>query len=262
MTTTPQTFSECTVSVAGLSMRVIQGGDGPSAVWLHHSTGPLGWLPLHERLAEHLQVSAPDMPGYGQSERPGWARHPRDIALLVGRAIAKLDVEPTLLIGHGFGGWVAAELATMNPSALRGLVLVGAAGLKPDEGEIADHIFFTFSDYVKEGFHDAAAFEEFFGADGSKEHKELWDFSREMTSRVTWKPWMFNRQLAPLLPEVDVPTLLVWGAEDRVVPLDCGRQYEAALPNARLEIVPGAGHLVELEAPDTLASLITEFAGA
>ena len=188
MTTTQTTFSECTVSVAGLSMHVIQGGDGPSAVWLHHSTGPLGWLPLHERLAERLHVSAPDLPGYGRSERPVWARHPRDIAVLLGRAIAKLELEPTLLIGHGFGGWVAAELATMNPSALRGLVLVGAAGLKPDEGEIIDHIFFTFSDYVKEGFHAAAAFEAFFGADGSKEHKELWDFSREMTSRLTWKP--------------------------------------------------------------------------
>ena len=262
MTTTQATFSECTVSVAGLSMHVIQGGDGPSAVWLHHSTGPLGWLPLHERLAERLHVSAPDLPGYGRSERPVWARHPRDIAVLLGRAIAKLELEPTLLIGHGFGGWVAAELATMNPSALRGLVLVGAAGLKPDEGEIIDPIFFTFGDYVKQGFHDEAAFEEAFGSDGSESHRELWDFSREMTSRLTWKPWMFNRQLAPLLREVDVPALLVWGAEDRVVPLDCGRRYEAALPDARLVVVEGAGHLVELEAPDRLASLITEFAGA
>jgi len=262
VTTTEQSYTNVSVTVAGLSIRVMQGGDGPRAVWLHHSTGPIGWLPVHDRLAQSFQISAPDLPGFGQSERPAWARHPRDVAILLGRAIARLDLGPVLLIGHGFGGWIAAELATMNPSALSGLVLVGAAGLRPDEGEITDQIFFGFEDYIKQGFRDDAAFHDLFGDDGANDRRELWDFSREMTTRLTWKPWMFNRQLAQLLPEVDVPALVVWGGEDRVVPLACGKQYVAALPNARLEVVPHAGHLVELEEPDALATLITEFAGA
>ncbi|MCZ6544413.1 MAG: alpha/beta hydrolase, partial [Chloroflexi bacterium] len=106
---------------------------------------------------------------------------------------------------------------------------------------------------------DDAAFTTAFGEEIDKELRELWDFSREMTARVTWKPWMFNRQLPPLLPEVATPSLLVWGEHDRVIPLDCAKQYEAALPNATLEIVSGAGHLVEMEQPETLAALITGF---
>ena len=81
-----------------------------------------------------------------------------------------------------------------------------------------------------------------------------------MTARLSWKPWMFNRQLLPLLPEVHTPTLLVWGEHDRVIPIDCANQYKEALPNATLEIAKGAGHLVELEQPDALAESIAAFA--
>lgn len=258
--TTTQTFTEETTSVAGLAIRVLVGGEGPRLIWLHHSTGSLGWLPLHEKLSEKFRVVVPDLPGFGQSERPTWARHPRDIAMLMQRMAANHTSDPYLLVGHGFGGWIAAEMATMNPEALSGLVLVGAAGIQPNEGEIMDQIMWDYEDYVKQGFSDDAAFTTAFGEEIDKELRELWDFSREMTARLTWKPWMFNRQLPPLLPEVATPSLLVWGEHDRVIPLDCAKQFEAALPNATLEIVSGAGHLLEMEQPETLAALITGFA--
>ena len=77
-----------------------------------------------------------------------------------------------------------------------------------------------------------------------------------MTARVTWKPYMFNRRLEPLLGDLDVPTLVVWGGKDKVVPFECAKQFEAAIPNARIEVVDGAGHVVELEEPDQLATLV------
>lgn len=258
--TTTQTQTETTVEVAGLKIQSLAGGDGPDLLWLHHSTGSLGWLPFHEKLSEHFRVVVPDLPGYGRSERPEWARHPRDVALLLHRAAAKLELRPFHLVGHGFGGWVAAEMATMNADALRSLTLVGAAGLKPRDGEIMDQIMFDYHEYVRLGFRDDPAFTEMFGERVDEEIRKMWDFSREMTSRLTWKPWMFNRQLPPLLPEVETPTLLVWGEEDRVVPIDCARQYEEGLPNASLEQVADAGHLVELEQPAALADRIATFA--
>ena len=77
-----------------------------------------------------------------------------------------------------------------------------------------------------------------------------------MTARVTWKPYMFSRRLAPLLADVDSPALLVWGEADAIVPLDVARQYQEALPQAVLEVIPGAGHLVEMEEPSRVASLV------
>ena len=86
--TQPQT--EVRTTVAGRAMRFLKGGTGPAIVTLHHSTGSIGWLPLHERLAERFTVYVPDLPGYGQSERPDWARDPRDLAILTNHALGRL----------------------------------------------------------------------------------------------------------------------------------------------------------------------------
>jgi pimeloyl-ACP methyl ester carboxylesterase len=204
-------------------------------------------------------VYLPDMPGFGQSTRPDWAREPRDIAILLIQALDKLGLDRVALAGFGFGGFVAAELATMASRRLSHLVLVGAAGLQPEEGEILDEMMVDFDQYVKAGFRSDERYAEVFGEQMTPEMKQLWDFSREMTARLTWKPYMFNRRLAPLLKEVDVPGLLIWGERDQVVPVICGRQYSKALPNARLEVIPEAGHLVEFEEPARVSGLISDF---
>jgi pimeloyl-ACP methyl ester carboxylesterase len=101
-------------------------------------------------------------------------------------------------------------------------------------------------------------FDDVFGIEPSKELLDLWDYSREMTARLTWKQWMWNLALPDLIRGVQTRTLLVWGAEDRVVPRDCADQYVQGFPNARLEIVDGAGHLVELEQPRVVAQLVID----
>lgn len=254
-----ETWNEQSLEVAGLTLRYLQGGSGVPLVTLHHSTGSPGWLPVHDELAKGANVIVPDMPGYGQSTRPEWAREARDIAILLRQALDKAGVEKVALVGFGFGGFVAAEFATMSPRNLTHLVLVGAAGLQPEEGEILDEMMVDFDQYVKAGFRSDERYTENFGDELAPEIRQLWDFSREMTARLTWKPYMFNRRLAPLLKEVATPTLIIWGGDDRIVPLVCGRQYQRALPNARLEIVDGAGHLVEYEEPARVASLISSF---
>jgi pimeloyl-ACP methyl ester carboxylesterase len=85
------------------------------------------------------------------------------------------------------------------------------------------------------------------------------DLAREMTARIAWKPYMFSHTLAPFLGEVRVPTLVVAGEHDAIVPRACAQQYVEALPDARLEVVAGAGHYVEIEQPGALAQLVTAF---
>jgi pimeloyl-ACP methyl ester carboxylesterase len=256
VTTATQSWTEQTIDVAGRKLRLLQDGTGDSVVVLHHSTGNPGWIPFFERLAESHFLTVPDMPGYGQSERPDWARDARDLAILLNQALDKLSMDPVSLVGLGFGGFVAAEMASMNQGRLNSLVLVGAAGLQPPEGEILDQMLIDFPEYVRAGFRDDAAFERIFGAEPEPPIKELWDFSREMTARLTWKPYMFNRRLQHTLREVRTPALIIWGSQDRVVPPSCARRYGEILPNARVEMVAGAGHLVEYEDPERVAQLI------
>jgi pimeloyl-ACP methyl ester carboxylesterase len=251
--------AEDRVSVAGRAVRVYRKGEGAPLVVLHHSFGNRGWEAIFEQLSQSFDVIVPDLPGYGQSERPEWARSARDMAILVGRTLDRLDVRHAHVVGLGFGGWVAAELALQDPHRVDSLTLVGAAGIRPREGEIADQVLIGHTAYVRLGFSSDESFARVMGEKPAPEVVELWDFAREMTARVTWKPWMFSLQLPHLLTEVTTPTLVVWGRDDAVVPLDCGRQYAEGIPGARLEIVDG-GHSVDLEQPERLAGLVAEHA--
>ena len=187
-------------------------------------------------------------------------RSVRDVAvvyqwLLGERGLAR-DVT---LVGLGFGGWIAAEMATMAPRAFRRLVLVGAMGIKPERGDIADQALVSYIDYVRLGFADQRAFDRLFGAEPSTAQLEQWDLNREMTFRIAWKPYMYGPTLPHLLGGVTTPALVVWGSDDRIVPRECGERYAKALPQARLQIVERAGHFIEMERPESLARLVGDF---
>ena len=250
-------YQERDIELASGKVHLLEGGSGSDIVLLHHSWGSPGWLPVHAALAQRHRVIVPDMPGWGGSVRPPWAREPRDIAILCSHVLDALEIGPAALVGTGFGGYVAAELAAMQPRRLRALVLIGAAGLKPENGEIFDQMMASHRDYIEGSFRDRESYVAWVGEEPGDDVRELWDMSREMTARVTWKPYMFSRRLQPLLGDVTTPTLIVWGGRDKIVPVECAGLYAASLPNATVEMVEDAGHVVEIEEPDRVADLIS-----
>ncbi|HWB50294.1 MAG TPA: alpha/beta hydrolase [Stellaceae bacterium] len=252
-------WSDREVDLGGLKVRVGRGGAGRPVLVLHHDIGTLDKLPFYETLAGRFDVIVPVHPGFGEkSERPQWLRHPRDSAALYHWLLAELGVERASLVGLGFGGWIAAEMAALAPRDFHRLVLVGAMGIKPPEGEIMDQAIVSYVDYAQAGFHDPAAFARNYG-DVSTEQLVEWDLCREMSFRVAWKPYMYNASLPHLLGGVRAPSLVVWGDDDRIVPKSAGEVYAKALPKARFETVAACGHCVEMEQPDALAKLVTAF---
>lgn len=248
------------IHAAGSTLRLRKGGVGDSLLLLTHDIGTLDRLPFYDALARRFTVYVPSHPGYDGSERPNWMRSVRDVAVTYQSLLATLSLTNVSLVGLGFGGWIAAEMATMSPSALRRLVLVGAMGVKPVQGEILDQALLSYIAYVRAGFEDQGAFDRLFGAEPATELLEQWDLNREMTFRIAWKPYMYNPTLPHLLGGVRTPALVVWGQGDRIVPLECGEAYVRALLRGRLAVVPASGHFVEMEQPETLARLIVEFA--
>jgi pimeloyl-ACP methyl ester carboxylesterase len=169
------------------------------------------------------------------------------------------------LLGHSIGGWTAAELATMHPGAIDRLVLVAPAGLKPDEGEILDIFFHSPAELLQAMIHDRTTvpeWDELFGRAPTPAELEIVTRNREMTARLTWKPYMYNPRLSHFLPRVTAPTLIVWGREDRIVPVICGEQYRRLIPGAKLTVLDGCGHQPPVERPDEFARLVVDFLGA
>jgi pimeloyl-ACP methyl ester carboxylesterase len=236
-------------------------GTGHLVMVLHHEIGSLGWTPLCEAMSRSFTVSSLDLPGFGRSSRLDWARHPRDLATVLTLYLDKLGAESLTLVGLGFGGWVAAEMAVFNQRRLDSLVLVGAMGIQPVEGEIMDQMLMSFDDYIRSGFSTTDAHANVFGSESTREQRAMWGAAREATARIAWKPYMFSHHLPELLPCVETPTLVVWGRNDHIVPLNCGELFAQALPNATLDVIEDCGHFVDLEHPRELSRRIEAFAG-
>lgn len=254
-------WTEATKEIAGCKLHFARAGSGRPLLVLHHDIGTLDQLPLYDTLSRSFDLVVPHHPGWGKSERPQWLRSPRDIAAIYQWLIGELGLTNVSLLGLGFGGWIAAEMASLAPTAFHRLILVGAMGIKPPEGYIADQAIVSYIDYPRAGFHDQAAFARVYG-DVTTDQLEAWDIAREMVFRTAWKPYMYNQTLPHLLGGVRTPALVVWGDDDQHVPRSAADAYVKALRNARLEIVAACGHFVDMEKPDELARLVTTFVNA
>jgi len=251
-------WSEHTVEISGAKVYFRRAGKGSPVLVLHHDIGTLDNLAFYDELAKSHDVIIPHHPGWGRSPRLEWMRHPRDIAVIYQGLRSELGLGTAALIGLGFGGWVAAEMASMAPREVLKLVLVGAFGVKPPEGDILDQAIISYIDYPQAFFHERKAFEAHYG-NVSVDQLEAWDIAREMSFRIAWKPYMYSQTLPHLLGAVKAPALIVWGEDNKVIPLSAGQRLQKALPNARLEIVKGSGHAVEMEKPAELARLVMPF---
>ena len=246
-------------AVAGIEIDVLSDGEGPRLTILHRDTGRAGWTPLHAQLAKHFQVVAPSLPGYDASGRPDWLRNVTDLAALVGILDDALEGEAGAWLGLGFGGWVAAELAAHSPARVMKLILHSPMGIKPSEGEIFDQFLIESEDYARLGFSEQEPYDRQRADEGEGRSARL-DRNREMTTRIAWKPAMFDLGLPHLLRGVSIPSLVVWSSGDAVVPRSCAEGYRDAIAGARYAEIPG-GHMAEYEAPGALAALVGDFLG-
>jgi pimeloyl-ACP methyl ester carboxylesterase len=253
-----------TISVGGIDVHAWVGGQGPGLLVLHGAGGNRGFTRSMARLAERHTVWAPTHPGFGTSAEAEWMEGIDDLARFYLWFIDVAGLGRPHLLGHSIGGWTAAEMAAMSPAAIDRLVLVAPVGLKPETGEILDVFYYTPQQLRDLTVHDPRSipeWEELFGKPPTPAEQEIALRNREMTARLTWKPYMHNPRLARFLPRVSNPTLIVWGRQDRVVPVVCGEQYRRLIPGATLRVLEGCGHLPPIEQPEAYARLVSDFLG-
>ena len=251
------------VDAGGITIELRRGGSGAPLLVIHGELGVPGWLDSFAQLAKHYDVIVPSLPGYGRSTRPDWIMSVHDLAAWITWFARDLDLRtPVNVIGCSLGGWVAAEIATVAPQFLNKLVLVGAMGIKPEHGEIFDYFLESGLTGLRRAFYrpeQSPGFTRYWGKEWTPEEADLIEQHREMTCRIAWKPYMHSLTLRYLLPGIITPTLLVWGRDDAITPLECGEIYQHAIPRSQLAVIEHCGHMPEMEQPAEFSQLVEHF---
>jgi pimeloyl-ACP methyl ester carboxylesterase len=251
-----------TLTVRGTPIQLLTGGQGPALLFLHGAGAAGRWLPFHARLAERFTVHLPTHPGHGGSPAAEWIEHISDLAFHYLDFLDEQGLGRVHLAGSSFGGWIAAEMATMASHRLASLTLIGPVGIKV-EGWIYPFLFaLELPQLVAAVFHDptnalALAPRDMTSIDGLAELAR----ERAALARVSWNPNFYNPLLRRRLARITVPTLLCWGEHDRVAPLVCAQAWAKEIPGARLLTFPRSGHLPHVEEPEAVAAALVEFAG-
>lgn len=263
MSTSSLTWTEGTTQIAGVDLHIVKGGSGDPLLILHDEMGQTAPLRYAEELARDFTLHMPALPGFGITERVEWIMTTRDLASWYLRVLEELEVERVNVMGFGLGGWLAAEMACQSPQSFNKMTLVAPAGIRPPTGEILDMFLIVAKEYLEASFLDPSTTQEFptiCPEDASPEQLERWECAREEAARLSWRPYMYHAALPHLLGRLkSLPTLLVWGEQDGVIPTSAGEAYQQAIQGARLEILAGCGHHPESEKTDEFVALVRDF---
>ena len=245
--------------------------DAPETIVFLHGLGgsQSTWASVLGDFANTYRIAALDLPGHGASAKPDPSAFEYSIATLaanVGEVIEKLELSPAVIVGHSLGGAAALQLALDRPKLVRALALIDSAGLGPEvSGELLDNaeaepsreearrlleLFFENPRFILErGIDEMHAARTAPGADAAVKALAASAFSRS------------GQTIAYLdrLSELEAPVLVVWGELDRVLPARHAVVATAALPASWLEIMPGVGHVPQIEAAPALATLINRW---
>lgn len=247
--------------IAGLKTEVFTQGTGEPLVFLHPGDGIEWSLPFVASLSRHFRVIAPSHPGFGGSALPAEFDSVDDLASFYLDFLDHLG-ERVVLAGASFGGWIAAEIATRNLASISRVVLIGGLGVKfggREQREIAD-IFSVPLPELPRLLSKTVTLPVF--SEQPEEATLRFARNRESLSLFAWSPTLHNPKLRYRLHRIHVPSLVLWGEDDRVASVSYGRAYAAALPSARFESISNAGHYVHVDKPEEVAKRIAMFAGA
>ncbi len=253
-------LKHATLFAETLPLAFTDDGQGRSFLILHGGAGPATVAGLAGSLSSNARAVAPIHPGFAGEPRPDWFASIDDLALAYLAVLERLDLERVVVIGNSVGGWIAAEMALRQSPRIAGMVLLNAVGIdtgSPDKS-IADPTKLQPAERSALAFHDPARF----AIAPSTPEAVAALAKNQQTLRVyaARDAYMFDPTLRQRLAQLSLPTLVAWGASDRIVDLDYGRRLASAIPGSRFELVSEAGHFPQIERLDEVTRLIGDFA--
>lgn len=249
------------VKDGAFKIRVLQAGTGAPLAFIH-GAGGLFWDPLLAGLADRFAVTAPEHPGFGQSQGLEQVPDLWDLVLYYNELLDTLGIERATLVGHSFGGMVAAEIAANNPERVDRLVLIAPIGLWLDDHPVPDISGIPPADLPGLVFADPTGpVAASMPAPDPTDPESLLMAVNSLSSILQFIWPLPDKGLHKRLYRIKAPTLLVWGAQDRLVDPAYGPAFTRAIAGARLEVIEGAGHIPQLEQVAATRAVIDSFLG-
>jgi len=242
-------FNEDRLAVNGIDTAVWSAGAGEPLVFLHGAGTAAGFDTLLP-LAGQFRLILPIHPGFGASADDPSIDSIHDYKLHYLDLFDQLGLGEISLVGHSMGGYLAATLAIEQSHRVRRLVLGAPFGLRDREHPTVD--FFSIPDEEVPA-HLVADLSLFAGMPMPPPPEFLAERYRESTSfaRIAWhRP--YDTKLPKWLHRIAAPTLIVWGDQDRLIPVGQAASWAALIPNAEVKVIPGAGHLLFNESSDAV----------
>jgi pimeloyl-ACP methyl ester carboxylesterase len=248
----------------GTRCRVLEGGSGPPLLFLHGAGGLMRDNAFLDGLARRHAVFAPEWPGYGESTGEDTLEDMLDFALHGWDLVDALGLGRPHVVGHSMGGMIAAEMACLAPRDLDRLVLAAPAGLWLDAHPIPDLFAFLPYQFAETLFHDPQQGQAILtGGLDLSDMEALKEFylvnARRMATAGKILFPIPNRRLSKRLYRLAAPTLVLWGASDRLIVPAYAEQWRALIPHARLETLAAAGHMLPYEQPDAFVAAVSAF---
>ncbi|MES2536371.1 MAG: alpha/beta hydrolase [Pseudomonadota bacterium] len=254
-------FEESYLTVNGTRVRMRRAGKGPAMLYLHGANGAAAILPFMDQLAENFDVLVPEHPGFGLSDEPEWLENIHDLAYFYLDLLDQLGLDSVHVVGSSIGGWLAMELAIRAPARFKSLVLVGAAGIRIPEAQPGDIFLWNPEAMVRNTFHDQAIVEKMLSAPApTPDEQDILLKNRHTVAALAWQPRLHDPFLHKWLHRATMPVKLVWGADDKIMPLAVGQALQKLLPNAHLDVFNQCGHLPQIERAAEFSASVKQFA--
>jgi pimeloyl-ACP methyl ester carboxylesterase len=247
------------IVIGDCRIRLMRGGSGAPLVLLHGGGGIGIWLPCMAQLARKFDVIVPEHPGFGASDTPDWLDNIPDLANFYLDFLDHLDLRGVHLVGSSLGGWIAAELALRNASRLASLTLIGSAGIHVKDVPQVDTFLCSEEQRIRDLFYDQDLAEAVIAGSERPEAEEAGIKNRTITAKLSWQPRSHDPNLRKWLRRIKLPTLLLWGANDRLFPQDYAFVFQQLIPNSKAVVLPECGHLPHVEKGDEFVAELEDF---
>ncbi len=248
------------LSTRGISVRVLRGGAGPPLLFLHGGGGWPAWSPFFARLAEHYAVCIPEHPGFGASDDPSWLRNVADLAMYYLDFLDEVYATPAHVIGHSLGGWTAAEAAVRNTGRIASLTLLAPAGIRVKGIPPAD-VFIMSPDEIRTALSYGPTPT---AAPAKTEPPSEAQLDIELQNRLAgvkfgWEPRFVDPGLEKWLHRITVPTHVLWGSEDKILPSAYAKVWGERVPGAQVTLIEACGHIPQIEQSHPVADAVIAF---
>ena len=260
--------------IDGVRLHYQEKGTGTPLVLIHgYTSSTYSWKEVFEPLSKNFRVIAVDLKGFGFSGKPDGDYTRRAQALLAAHLIDYLKIEKAWLCGNSMGGEVALNVALANPERVAGLILIDSAGVEvpgsgslaprylqlPVVGRVLTALALTSDKLVRQGlqksFYDQTKITNERVANYYRPLQTRGGQLAAVRARTQWDLFPIETDLT----RIHLPTLIIWGAEDRLIPLAAGRKMNSYIKDSKLVVFDSCGHLPQEEMPERVVDEINRF---